>query len=140
MEGSRGEEAREEDVNNIEDDYVSVDEETIKKNCENLEINNIEETEEEKYDNVDIIEGGEEKQNKSVLEKFIQGLLPDNKDDAEKGTIIEEEEENKDLESNVITNIEDILSPRKEQDKEKEVKQDKEKEVKQDKEKEEEQD
>ena len=46
-----------------EDEYVSVDEETIKKNCEDLEINTIN-VEEEKYDNVNIIEPEKEDKEK----------------------------------------------------------------------------
>ena len=61
-----------------EDEYVSVDEETIKKNCEDLEINTIND-EEEKYDNVNIIEPEKEdkEKEKTILEKFIQNLMPD---------------------------------------------------------------
>ena len=139
----------EEDIN--EDDYVSVDEETIKKNCENLDINTI--NEEDKYDNVDIIDNQEDTnkdKNKTILEKFMQNLIPtdeevtddikeevndDNKEEDNKEEVKEEikedskeevkEEVKEDVKvdskeentSNVITNLEDILSPRKEEDK-----------------------
>ena len=71
----------------IDDDYVSVDEETIQHNCENLDINTIndEKKEEEVYDNADII-GKEEEENddkaeKSMLEKFIENLTQTNEND-----------------------------------------------------------
>ena len=102
-----------------EDDYVSVDEDTIKQNCENLEINTIND-QEERYDNVDIIEKEEGKEEKSMLEKFIQNLMPTEEEKSEeegKDESIQEKEG-----SNVISNIEDILSPRKENEKEPEVK------------------
>ena len=77
-----------------EDEYVSVDEETIKKNCEDLEINTIND-EEEKYDNVNIIEPEKEdkEKEKTILEKFIQNLMPeDDEEDNEKNK--EEEADN----------------------------------------------
>ena len=67
-----------------EEEYVSVDEETIQQNCENLDINTIQdenmENIEENYDNVDIIGSGETikqeaKYEKSMLEKFIENLI-----------------------------------------------------------------
>jgi len=103
------------DEDNIEDDYVSVDEETIKKNCDNLEINTIN-NEEDKYDNADIINSKESTvKDKTILEKFIQNLLPeeDVNDIDDEHTNDNNDIDNNDN-SNVITNIEDILSPRKE--------------------------
>ena len=96
-----------------------MDEDTIKQNCENLEINTIND-QEERYDNVDIIEKEEGKEEKSMLEKFIQNLMPTEEEKSEeegKDESIQEKEG-----SNVISNIEDILSPRKENEKEPEVK------------------
>jgi len=103
------------DEDNIEDDYVSVDEETIKKNCENLEINTINE---ETYDNADIIDEKNKEtdgKDKTILEKFIQTLVPDEDDD---GDSINEDLNN---EKEVVDTIEDILTPRKEEKEEKKV-------------------
>ena len=99
------------DEDNIEDDYVSVDEETIKKNCDNLEINTINE---ETYDNADIIDEKNKEtdgKDKTILEKFIQTLVPDEDDD---GDSINEDLNN---DKEVVDTIEDILTPRKEEKK-----------------------
>jgi hypothetical protein len=74
-----------ENINENEiDDYVSVDEETIQKNCENLDVNTLnDENKEELYDNVDIVEKYEkdEKPEKSMLEKFIENLTHTNENE-----------------------------------------------------------
>ena len=63
-----------------EEEYVSVDEETIQRNCENLDINtDNDDTKEEIYDNIDIVET-DKKVEKSMLEKFIQNLTQTNDD------------------------------------------------------------
>ena len=88
-------------INNTQQlDYDSPDEETIQKNCENIEINDIpdvtkeysvENIQEEKYDNVDISTNIEKKDNRSdLLNSFIQNLpekpvlLQNNKEEEKK--------------------------------------------------------
>lgn len=105
-----------------EDDYESVDEETIKKNCENLEINTLDSPEdtsenkikEEIYDNVEIVENNDTK-DKTILEKFIENLSENEDENEDEG---EDEdnghdkkwlEEEKSVNKNIIENIEDLL-------------------------------
>ena len=106
----------EKDEDEIDDDYVSVDEETIKKNCDNLDINTINDhIEEELYDNAEIIEKKPEEE-KTILEKFIQNLIPAN---TEEDKDEEEVEEQMDKEkSTIIENIEPTLSPKRDEMKE----------------------
>lgn len=103
---------------NDEDDYVSVDEETIQKNCENLEINTLDDKndKEEIYDNANIIDRGE-KESPSLLEKFIENLSTSNdindngfEDNQEYNDVTEENK----ISKNIIENIEDILDDNKE--------------------------
>ena len=112
--------------NEGDDDYVSVDEETIQKNCENLEINTLEndlndepptnKIEEEKYDNIDIVNNDDETSgDKSILEKFMENLTMTNEVNNTEDVI--DDENDKEISTNVIENIEDIL-----ENKEKEIK------------------
>lgn len=96
---------------NDEDEYESVDEETIKKNCENLEINTLDDVEnknqeEEIYDNADIIDKNENK-GSSLLEKFMDSLnLTNQKEeyDDEKEEYDDEKEKNDIIVDNNIVN------------------------------------
>ena len=113
--------------NNEEDDYISVDEETIQKNCENLEINEIDSlnnyekgidiVNEENYDNADIINETKEKENSSILEKFIENLSSSNEinpPDMEEDNVINDNFDDK-ISKNIIENIEDILDNKTEE-------------------------
>ena len=89
-------------INNNEDDYESVDDETIKKNCENLEINTLDQIDDNKvneeiYDNVDIVDNNE-KNDKTILEKFIENLS-ENEDEGEEQIVRNDEEDNNKTES-----------------------------------------
>ena len=103
----------------IDDDYVSVDEETIQQNCENLDINTIaDENKEEIYDNADIVVK-DVKDEKSMLEKFIENLTQTNDndkvddndndklDDNDNDKIVDDKEDDSGKER--IENIEDNL-------------------------------
>jgi hypothetical protein len=98
-----GLEAEPEKYYNDEDDYESVDEETIKKNCENLEINTIDDVEnknivEETYDNANIIDKNENK-GSSLLEKFMDSLkITDQKEE------YYEDEVKKEVDDNIVNN------------------------------------
>ena len=77
--------------NNInEDGYISPDEEEVKRNCDGLEINNIPDITEEKYDNIDIIEpiGGEIDKGK-LISKYMNSLNED--DDMNIQEVIEDD-------------------------------------------------
>ena len=60
----------------IDEGYESPDEEQIKKQCDNLEINDIPDVTEEKYDNTNIIEEKKEVKSQSMIEQFIESLKP----------------------------------------------------------------
>jgi hypothetical protein len=93
----------------IDDDYVSVDEETVQRNCENLDINTInDENKEELYDNVDIVVKDENTE-KSMLEKFIENLTHTNDNDTSNDDIEYEEDNAKEINSERVENIEDNL-------------------------------
>ena len=64
-------------TNDNDDGYTSPDEETIKKNCENLNINDIPDVTEEKYDNIEIKvkdETNEDIDKESILKNYMESI------------------------------------------------------------------
>ena len=64
-------------TNDNDDGYTSPDEETIKKNCENLNINDIPDVTEEKYDNIEIKVKDETKEDidkESILKNYMESI------------------------------------------------------------------